>query len=236
MNDAEKQNVLEHARTAHYSEGVMQNTTEYCGMVFRRFMNNGNVLELGPAEGIMTDLLYPFFHDYTVVDGADFFIETIKKRHPGIKGYVSLFEEFTPNQKYENIVLGHVLEHVENPMEILKHCSQWLTKTGRILAAVPNANSIHRQAAVLMGMLESKYQLNDTDRKNGHRRVYDLSSLRQDFSDAGLKIFASGGYWLKPESNGQINSYWTQEMINAFCILGESYPDIAGEIYVVAIT
>ncbi|WP_281051516.1 hypothetical protein [Thauera sp. GDN1] len=59
-------------------------------------------------------------------------------------------------------------------------------------------------------------------------------SFRGDFLKAGLSIEVSGGYWLKPVSNGQIERDWTPEMLDAFMVLGERYPDIAGEIYVVA--
>lgn len=234
MNQTEKERVIEHSQTAQYSAGVMQKTTAYCGEIFRKFMHPGSVLELGPAEGVMTDVLYPYFDDYTVVDGADFFVSEIKKRHSNIKGHAQLFEEYSADTKYDNIVLGHVLEHVENPVKILEKCKAWLAQNGHILAAVPNSNSIHRQAAVLMGLLETEKQLNETDVKNGHRRVYDMDSLQKDFTDAGLKIVQSGGYWLKPESNGQIDNYWTDEMIDAFLQLGGEYPEIAGEIYVVA--
>ena len=235
--EIERERVREHSRIAKYSEGVNQKTTAYCGKIFRRYMKpHGSVLELGPAEGIMTDVLYPYFEDYTIVDGADFFVESIIKRHPKIKGVASLFEDFNPARKYDNIVLGHVLEHVENPVEILKLVSSWLTWGGVIVAAVPNSNSIHRQAAVLMGLLETEKTMNETDKKNGHRRVYDINTLRYDFISAGLNITASGGYWLKPESNAQINANWNNNMIEAFLRLGEKYPEIAGEIYVCAST
>lgn len=215
-------------------EGVMALATTYCGGIFKKFMNQGSVLELGPANGVMTDILYPFFSDYTIVDGADFFVKNLLERYPNIKGYTSLFEEYVPKQKYDNIVLGHVLEHVEEPCRILKNCSSWLNEGGRILVAVPNANSIHRQAAVLMGLLKKENQLNETDKKNGHRRVYNLNELKSDFENAGLKILKAGGYWLKPLSNAQIDDIYNHEMIHAFLQLGEKYPEIAGEIYVIA--
>ncbi len=234
MDSTEKKRVIEHSLIADYAKGVMWKTTNYCGELFRSFMNEGSVLELGPAEGVMTDLLAPFFEDYTVVDGADFFVKSIIEKHPRIKGYTCLFEEFKTDRKYDNIVLGHVLEHVEDPVNILKMCGDWLASDGYILAAGPNANSIHRQAAVKMGLLSHEKQLNATDEKNGHRRVYDLETLKKDFIDAGLNIERSGGYWLKPLSNSQIDEYWNESMIDAFLSLGEKYPDIAGEIYVVA--
>ena len=131
MNIREKERIMSHSMIAGYSEGVNQKTTAYCGGLFRRYMRpNGSVLELGPAEGIMTDVLYPYFEDYTVVDGADFFVDSILKRHPKIQGYASLFEEYKPLRKYDNIVLGHVLEHVENPVAILKLVSSWLVGGG----------------------------------------------------------------------------------------------------------
>ncbi len=85
-----------------------------------------------------------------------------------------------------------------------------------------------------MGMLERVDSLNASDIKNGHRRVYNFSGLKRDFESAGLRIIQSGGYWLKTLSNAQINEFYTVEMINAFLKLGEEYPEIAGEIYVVA--
>lgn len=233
----EKDRVRIISEKAEYGKGVMKEATEYCGQIFRRYMKwGGAVLELGPAEGIMTDSLIPYFDDYTVVDGAEFFVDLIKRRHPKIEGYVKLFEEFSPkkNKKYDSIILGHVLEHVKNPVDILKRCSSWLSDEGNILVAVPNAHSIHRQAAVLMGLLHSEEQLNETDIKNGHRRVYNIETLTHNFIDSGLTIVARGGYWLKPESNKQIEKNWTEGMINAFLRLGEEYPEVAAEIYVVA--
>jgi hypothetical protein len=76
--------------------------------------------------------------------------------------------------------------------------------------------------------------LNDMDRHHGHRRVFNPETYRQAFLQAGLKIEIFGGYWLKPISSGQIEAHWNNEMLQAFMKLGERYPDIAGEIYVVA--
>ncbi len=220
---------------ANYSSGVMRYAINYCGRIFKSFMIPGGVLELGPAEGVMTDFLFHHFpNDYTIVDGADFFVSSLQKRYPSMKCYRSLFEEFQPERTYENIILGHVLEHVEKPVQILKLCNRWLTEQGRILAAVPNSESVHRQVAVQMGLLESTKQLNATDLKNGHRRVYDKSTLEHDFLQAGLDIIKSGGYWMKPLSNAQIDKSWTKDMVESFLMIGEKYPEIAAEIYVIA--
>ena len=64
--------------------------------------------------------------------------------------------------------------------------------------------------------------------------MYNPESYRNDFLQAGFKIEVFGGYWMKPVSNKQIEETWTPQMLEAFMALGERYPDIAGEIYVVA--
>ena len=61
---------------------------------------------------------------------------------------------------FDNIVLGHVLEHVERPVEILSRVKSWLSANGRVFALVPNARSLHRQMGVVMGLLDSEHSLN----------------------------------------------------------------------------
>jgi hypothetical protein len=85
-----------------------------------------------------------------------------------------------------------------------------------------------------MGLLDFEESLNETDRHHGHRRVYNPETFRHDFHSAGLVIDCFGGYWMKPVSNKQIESHWTNDMLSSFMKLGERYPDIAGEIYIVA--
>jgi 2-polyprenyl-3-methyl-5-hydroxy-6-metoxy-1,4-benzoquinol methylase len=182
----------------------------------------------------MTDQLVLLEQPMTVVDGGKGFCDAIKARHPQVDVVNSLFEEYRSGPAFQTIVMGHVLEHVENPVEILELARNWLTPQGRILAAVPNARSLHRQAATIMGLLPHESALNEADRHHGHRRVYNPESFRAEFTQAGLGIELCGGYWLKPLANAQLESWFSAEMIDAFMVLGERYPDIAGEIYLVA--
>ena len=234
MNKEEKNRVEEIANNNGYGTDVNPYTTEYSGRIFMNYMKKGSVLELGPAEGVMTNMLYPHFSDYTVVDGAEIFVRNLKNRFQDIKGFTSLFEEYETQKKYDNIVMGHVLEHVDNPVAVLKKYMNFLEDDGVIVAAVPNCNSLHRLAAVKMGMLEKANSLSETDYKVGHRRVYSYKEFIADFQKAGFEIVKSGGYWLKPLSNRQIEESWSKEMIWAFMELGEDYPEIAAEIYVIA--
>jgi 2-polyprenyl-3-methyl-5-hydroxy-6-metoxy-1,4-benzoquinol methylase len=213
MSEKELQRLQEIAKDSWYAKGASAKMVEYSFEVFSRHIDGGSVLEMGPAEGVMTPLLLTKASKLTLLEGAEHFCLDLAQRYPAAKVVHSLFEDFSPSEKFDRIVLGHVLEHVEDPVAILKRATTWLSPKGKIIAAVPNALSIHRQAAVLMGILRTEHSLNEMDRHHGHRRVFDPTSFRAAFSGAGLNIEHFGGYWLKPLSNAQIEKSWTPEML-----------------------
>ena len=222
------------AKDSWYAKGVSSKMVEYSFEVFARHIKGGSVLEMGPAEGVMTPFLLKVCDSLTLLEGAQHFCDTLRLRHPQAKVVHSLFEDYAPTDRYDYVVLGHVLEHVEAPELIVAKAASWLKPGGRMIAAVPNSKSAHRQAAVLMGLLAREDSLNETDIHHGHRRVFNPESFKEVFTKAGMRILNYGGYWLKPVSNAQIEQSWTPEMLHAFMLLGERYPDIAAEIYVVA--
>jgi 2-polyprenyl-3-methyl-5-hydroxy-6-metoxy-1,4-benzoquinol methylase len=217
-----------------YAKGVAPVAITHAGEIFARHFRGTSCLELGPAEGVMTELLSKTFSSLTLVEGSEQFSQRLREAFPDAEVVHTLFEDFMPGRQFDAIVLGHVLEHVADPVALLAAARDWLSDQGTLYAAVPNARSLHRQAAVIMGLLGDEHELNETDEHHGHRRVYDPESFRHDLTAAGLKIRAFGGYWLKPLSNAQIDETFTPEMIRAFMSLGERYPDIAAEIYVIA--
>ncbi|WP_374347862.1 class I SAM-dependent methyltransferase [Chitinimonas sp.] len=234
MANEEKSRLDAVAMKSVYDKGANAAGIRYGYKVASRFIKYGATLELGPAEGLMTELLCSVVPSLTCVDGSELFCKELKKKFPNVFVINSLFEDLFLESKFLNIILGHVLEHVNDPVVVLERIKQFLLPQGVIFAAVPNARSLHRQAAVEMGILDSEHALNEMDIHHGHRRVFDPESFRQVFIRAGLKVDFFGGYWLKPVSNGQIERDWDGEMIGAFMKLGERYPDVAAEIYVVA--
>jgi 2-polyprenyl-3-methyl-5-hydroxy-6-metoxy-1,4-benzoquinol methylase len=231
---SERQRLETIASESWYAKGVNATTIEYSARIFARHWQGTQCLELGPAEGMMTSVLVSAFPHVMVVEGSARFCSDLAARFPKIEVVHSLFESFQPQQGFDTIVLGHVMEHVESPQELLKRMKHWLNPDGVICAAVPNARSIHRQAAVIMGLLPAEDALNETDLHHGHRRVYNPETFRAEFLSAGLKIKIFGGYWIKPISNAQLEQSWTPAMVEAFMQLGERYPDVAAENYVIA--
>lgn len=234
MDFEEKKKLQRISESSLYSAGVMSAAISYCFRILKRNLVGETVLEMGPAEGVMTELLVGTDMTITLVEGSALFCDSLRQRFPKAQVVNKLFEEFEPEGAFDNIIMGHVLEHVQDPIAIIAKASSWLRPGGRIFAAVPNSRSLHRQAAVVMGLLPCEDTLNELDLHHGHRRVFNPETFRSAFTQAGLKVDVFGGYWLKPLANSQIEASWAPAMVEAYMQLGERYPDIAAEIYVVA--
>ena len=168
------------------------------------------------------------------MEGSEVLCGKLHDKFPASRIFNSLAEDFTPEARYQNIILSHVLEHVADADAVAKRISSWLAPDGLFFAFVPNAMSVHRQIGVRLGSLIAEDSLNETDKRIGHRRVFNPVSFRACLNRAGLRVLHFGGYFLKPLSNSQIEKHWSDEMLDAFLRLGENYPDISADIYAVA--
>ncbi len=189
-------------------------------------------LELGPADGVMTHLLLPHFESLTIVEGSETLLASIPPA-PNLTKVHALFEAYEPRQQFNTVIAEHILEHVEDPVALLRKTKGWLARGGKLVLGVPNANSIHRLVAVKMGLLRHPCELNQRDHILGHRRVYTRQTLTDDLKAAGLRIVEMGGVFFKPLSNQQIQDHWTDEMIQGFYELGKDFAEHAAELYAV---
>jgi 2-polyprenyl-3-methyl-5-hydroxy-6-metoxy-1,4-benzoquinol methylase len=198
----------------------------------KEYIIGPNGLELGSADGQMTQFLLNDFESLTIVDGAKDLLAKIPEAS-NLQKVHSLFEEYKPPRKFNTIILEHILEHVENPVGLLKCVKDWLLPDGRMLLGVPNGHSIHRLVAVKMGLLKDPCELNPRDLAQGHRRVYTPDTFKEDIGKAGLSIEKMGGVFFKPLSNQQIQDNWNEEMIQGFYELGKEFPWNAADLYAV---
>lgn len=201
----------------------------------RSFYKGTSCLELGCADGEGTKMLIDDFKKIVAVDGSKKLIDLAKKeiKDPKVTFIHSYFEELKLDEKFDVILLLHILEHVDNPVKVLQYAKKYLKKEGILIADVPNAMSIHRQVGVMMGMLKSEYELNSADLSIGHQRIYDMNLFKDDMKKAGLKVIKEGGIFQKPFSNSQMDTLLDKKGIYAFNEIGKKYPDIAAEIFVI---
>ena len=214
--------------------GFDNRLTMYSAKSLSPYFYGSRALEIGAADGQMTQILSEHFHRLVVVEGSPIYCEALREKFGSrVEIVCTLVEEFETHEEFDTILLAHILEHLEDPVRVMLCVSRWLAHDGRILIAVPNANSIHRLVAVKMGILGRPDEFSIRDQELGHKRVYTLESLRSHISSAGLEVEAIGGILFKPLTNSQMEKWFTEQMLNGFYELGKDFPEYAAEIYAV---
>ncbi len=208
----------------------------YSYVTIKPYFHGEHCLEMGPADGEMTGFLKDDFTRVSIVDASEEYVRSVLRLGANITGHVALFEEFEPPERYDTIVMSHVLEHVQDPVLVLERARSWLRPGGRIIAVVPNADSLHRRLGVKLGMLEAENQLNDQDLAIGHRRVYTREELDRDLRTARLHTVAKGGIFLKLLSNVQMLAFEDEKLIDGMFELGKDLPQLCSEIFSVAVS
>jgi SAM-dependent methyltransferase len=200
-------------------------------------------LELGCSDGQMTRLLVGDFRGVVAVDGSATQIERLKRFLParlesgGLQVITSLAESLNMSpiygQTFGTVLACYLLEHVEDPVGLLTVARDFLGPSGVMIAVVPNANSIHRMVGQHMGLMTSRLDLSDQDRRDGHRRTYTVESLVADFTRARMSVEVVGGVLLKPLPANVMQGL-SLEVQEGLFRAGRELPCFCSSIFVVA--
>jgi 2-polyprenyl-3-methyl-5-hydroxy-6-metoxy-1,4-benzoquinol methylase len=189
-----------------------------------------SLLELGLGHGCTADILGFNFEKYLIIEGSKNIINNFRKLYPNSKVeiYESIFEKFDTAFKFDVILMGFVLEHVNDPNFILKHYKKFLSDNGKIFITVPNAESMNRRLGYYAGLLEDMHKLSDNDYKQGHKRYYSVETIKKEVVNAGYKIDRIEGLFLKPFTTNQLLSLKLDpRIIESLCLLGTNYPELS---------
>ncbi len=142
-------------------------------------LRNKRLLEIGCGNGVVMNQLEEKYQ--TIVDGCDlnmFALEQVGEVN-GRLFCLNIFDR--PKEllgSYDGILLMDVIEHIEDHVEFLKTCAEYLKEGGFILINVPALNSLFSEYDVL----------------NGHKRRYNKKMMRKLFASCDIeegRIF----YW-----------------------------------------
>ena len=204
--------------------------TWYPQRVLHHAGSSQSILELGLGHGFTTDIFSRHFNRHVVLEGSPAVIENFRGKHVNcpaeiVEGY---FEDFSTEERFEVIVMGFILEHVDDPLIILRRFREFLAPEGRIFLAVPNALVMNRRLGHLAGMLDDMTELSKNDHLLGHKRFYTSESLRKDIEQVGFGVDRMEGIYLKPFTTNQILSLdLDRSIIESLCALGVDYPELS---------
>lgn len=207
---------------------------------FAPFLRQGNCLELGSFKGDFTKRLLSFFDEVTCVEASD---EAVRAAREYLGNKVTFFnarfEDVLLPGQYDNIILTHVLEHLDDPVALLRRVNyEWLSETGRLFLVCPNANAPSRRIAVKMGLISHNSAVTQAEAEHGHRITYSLDTLERDAKSAGLNVIHCSGIFFKALANFQWDKLLQTDIISREYLdgcyeLGQEYPDLCSSIYLV---
>jgi len=230
---------------AEYRDGSRQYAYTF-DEVLRRYilraldplLPKGRALEMGCYKGDMTELIAERYDDLTVIEASAELVASAHVRLGDRARFVhATFETAELSNRFDAIFLVHTLEHLDDPVAVLRRVREWLADAGRLFVVVRNANAASRQIAVHMGLIQHNDAVTDDERVHGHRKTYRLDTLEREVLDAGLSVVQRGGVFFKPLANFQFDKLMGGDVISDGYLegcyrLGMRYPDLCASIWV----
>lgn len=157
-----------------------------------KYLKGEEILDIGSSEGFIHNLLIkenPKKRFYTLDDSgkADFKIDLDKPKKI--------------NKKFDTIIAGEIIEHLESPIQFIRFCKTLLNKEGRIILTTPNAIGL-------------QYFLNQKwcvyyENYRGHTQTFTIEMLKRIFQDEGLGIVKTD----------YINAFWINNPLQYISLL-----------------
>lgn len=151
----------------------------YLNLYISRFIRKGKLLDFGCGKGIFLKSLPSRYEKY----GYDINPQAMKLLKDDNSGIIPVgsIEKISRGIKFNIITLWHVIEHVNNPVVILKKLSNLLDNNGVIILSTPNSDSI--------GFLLSKEHWFHLDAPR-HLAIFNFSNIDKLINSIGLEIIS----------------------------------------------
>jgi SAM-dependent methyltransferase len=222
-----------------YNYDFDERVRSYMMRAFTPFLPKGRALELGCYLGDSTAWLTGVYDDLTVIEAAPSLVEATRERlGPKVRFICSTFEEADLPEQFDAIFLINTLEHLEDPVAVLRKIKSWLTPTGRLFLLVPNAQAPSRQIAVKMGLITHNAAVMPAEHRNGHRNTFSFDTLERAVRDGGLSPMHRGGLIFKALANYQFDAALDAGIISDDYVegcyqLGMQYPELCASIFLI---
>lgn len=154
------------------------------------------VLDVGSGMGVFPYVMKKFGYDCEAVDPDKNAVKHIIK-HVKIKAYLGDFLKIKSKKKYNIITFNKVLEHVVNPVLLLKHAQKFLKKNNSIIyVELPDGEQAIKTSE---GKNKQEFTID-------HLHVFSLQSLEKLLRLGGFMSLLSSRY-IEPSGKVTISAF-----------------------------
>lgn len=196
--------------------------------IIKQVPEGSNVLEFGPAEGLVTQYLSQEkgCHVFIVEIDKPSFEQAMQFSERGILGDI---EEYAWEQEFRDVafdcvIFSDVLEHLRNPLEVLNRTKPLLKTDGMVLTSIPNI--AHND--ILLKLCEDRFDYTNIGLLDStHIHFFAYNNI--------CEIFETSGFAIVKEDWVESKTFHTEQATkdeSAGAFLRESfYQRPCGEIY-----
>ena len=142
---------------------------------------HGKILDVGVGSGVLVRQIARVRRSHTNVWANDFSERTLTPlRREGFQTIVGRAEDLDPGERFQVISLNQVLEHLQNPTQVVKRLSEILAPEGYLFVETPSTDGL--DARLFRKRYWGGYHI------PRHFWLFNEMSLRQLLEGAGLRI------------------------------------------------
>jgi ubiquinone biosynthesis O-methyltransferase len=222
------------AKNYNESEGIEGALTYFRNLEILKFINGNNILNIGCGVGTIEKMLTA---DKNVIgiDGSNDKIEIARSKEYLCK--VNFQHEFVENfksdVKFDTIIMANIVEHLDNPVNVLKKLRNYLKDNGILIISVPNAPAFHKRIALSLGLINNYYQLTEADIEKGHKTNFDKNSLKDIIISSNYNIKELHGFFFKPLPNKYMEKL-PDDYFQAYYEIGHNFDDYCSSILAIS--
>ena len=170
--------------------------------IAERVRPGDRILELGCATGLMGAQLAGPQVPLLGIDRSPAYLERARaRRTPGTRYETGDLDSIQVEGEFDHILATNVLHELRDPVEFLRRCRAMLRPGGVIHLTLQNPRSIHRLAALELGMIDSLTEISDRGERWGTRGLWTADQLETLAAEAGLAAITREGIMIKPLPN-----------------------------------
>lgn len=168
-------------------ESLFKNIFEKRVKVISKLVKSGKVLEVGCSTGLLLSLLKNKGFEVIGIEISRKASEKAKQR--GIKVFTTPYEKFLLNEKFDLIIFNHTLEHLKNPVEVLKKTKSLLKPKGFVYIDLPNFESLSAK------IMKGRWELLLPEEHLWHFTEKSFKRLFKDLEFKTIYIEKTSGIW-----------------------------------------
>jgi 2-polyprenyl-3-methyl-5-hydroxy-6-metoxy-1,4-benzoquinol methylase len=172
---------------------------------------NSSVLEIGSATGYATKFMKDKFNCNVTCIELNFSMAQKCKLYADKMIIADIEEDSWEDEitcKFDFIVFGDILEHLQHPFEVVSRVKKYLKDTGFILTSIPNI----AHNSILLNLNDNKFFYNESGLlDNSHIHFFTRKSIKNLFQDNKLYCVNENNKIIRP-CDTELKTYYTQNL------------------------